>query len=204
MSFSLQQRQKGRVTSSCISGRCPARHRERHSKKPCGQVKGAQPTLQVNSHQSDHPIPNTFPTSLLRFPTSSSLCFPDPAPVVQTRSPWDSPDLGGPGQPFGAGDAVTGGVLGRGRHHFIPFQGEGLSLQAVVIIVLLFLLAGIISFVRIPLVEGIEVILLDEGLQWGDREENIPKNQAQSLAVPSLMPLSPPCAPSGRVSAAAR
>lgn len=131
--------------------------------------------------------------SLLRFPNSTASA----SLTLLQLSQQDSPDLGGPGQPFGAGDAVTGGVLGRGGHHFIPFQGEGLSLQAVVIIVFLFFLAGVVGFVGITLVEGIEVILLNEGLEWGEREGNIPKTSPDpgsalfNVPVPTLCSLRP-------------
>lgn len=61
-------------------------------------------------------------------------------------------------------------MLGGWRHHLITFEGKGLSLQAVVIIVFLLFLTGVISFVRVPLVEGIEVILFDQGLEKKKQE----------------------------------
>lgn len=56
-------------------------------------------------------------------------------------------------------------MLGGRRHHLITFKGKGLSLQAVVIIIFLLFLTGVISFVRVPLIEGIEVILFNQGLE---------------------------------------
>lgn len=67
----------------------------------------------------------------------------------------NSPDLGGPGQPLGTGEPVSLGVLQWGRHHLIPLQGKGLSLQTVVIVILLLLFSGVIGLVGVPFIEGI-------------------------------------------------
>lgn len=61
-------------------------------------------------------------------------------------------------------------MLGGWRHHLITFKGEGLSLQAVVVIIFLLFLTGVVSFVRVPLVEGIQVILLNQGLERARQE----------------------------------
>ena len=94
--------------------------------------------------------------------------------VKSVREVLDSPDLGRPWEPLWAGQPVGLAVLQSGRHDLIPLKGERLPLQTVVVIILLLLLSRVISLVGIPLVEGIQVVLLYECLK---AEEGSDKSQ---------------------------
>lgn len=75
------------------------------------------------------------------------------------------PDLRSPRQTFWASQSVSWRVLDRRGHHFISFKRKCLSFKTIVIIILFFLFTGVICFVRITLIEGIQVILFNKSLK---------------------------------------
>ncbi len=76
------------------------------------------------------------------------------------------PDFRSPWQTFGKTDPLRGGVWDGRRHDLITLQRERLRLQRVVIVVIfLFVLAGVISFIWVLLVKCIQIVLLYKRLK---------------------------------------
>ncbi len=76
------------------------------------------------------------------------------------------PDFRSPRQTLGKTDPLRGGMWDGRRHDLIALHRERLRLQRVVIVVIfLFVLAGVISFIRVLLVKRIQIVLLYKRLK---------------------------------------
>lgn len=97
--------------------------------------------------------------------------------TTHARKKYKAPDFGGPGQPFGEGHPLWWRMRNRWRHHLVPFQGESLGLDWVVIVVVVVLiLTGIIRLVRVLFIECIKIVLFNQCL-YEEKSEEVKKSE---------------------------
>lgn len=124
--------------------------------------------------------------------------------TTHARKKYKAPDFGGPGQPFGEGHPLWWRMRNRWRHHLVPFQGESLGLDWVVIVVVVVLiLTGIIRLVRVLFIECIKIVLFNQCL-YEEKSEEVKKSETnESGLLVLLLYYEVPCVHAAPVFAAA-